>query len=590
MSRPSPKSLVERLAEGVVVGAEGYVFELERRGYVKAGPYVPEVILDEPEALRQLHREFLRAGSDVMVALTYYAHRDKLADVGRADDLEAMNRGAVRLANEVAAEGGALVAGNICNTWAFDPADAEASGAVVRAQYEEQLGWAVEEGVDFVIAETNDYVGEALIALDVCQELGLPAMVTFASVQPTDTYDGYDYVDACRILADAGATIVGLNCSRGPATMLPLLERIRAAVDVAVAAQPVPYRTSTHTPAFESLAAEDGRRLFPIQLEPYQCTRFEMADFARRARDIGVDYIGICCGGGPHHVRAMAEALGRSPVAGRYSPALELHPVLGAPRDGGHEVMGNWAAGHERGPGVASSRVARHLGRDDGPAAGWADDAQAAVERLHAIGQPAQPRPQPVVAPPTPSSLTSMHAERPLRHTRTVAVSACEYLATLASASHATKYAASSTGPGSRSLGSYDTVVATVARVASAFSADPRPCSSTAGCSPRASSRSSCSECCSSSAAVVAISAPAGSLRRRFWSNRSCSATATSRCWAPSWRLRSSRRRSESPASTIRAREPLSSSSRARSSTFSRTFSSAIAAAPATASSRIGSS
>ena len=227
MSRPSPKSLVERLAEGVVVGAEGYVFELERRGYVKAGPYVPEVILDEPEALRQLHREFLRAGSDVMVALTYYAHRDKLADVGRAGDLEAMNRGAVRLANEVAAEGGALVAGNICNTWAFDPADAEASGAVVRAQYEEQLGWAVEEGVDFVIAETNDYVGEALIALDVCQELGLPAMVTFASVQPTDTYDGYDYVDACRMLADAGATIVGLNCSRGPATMLPLLERIR---------------------------------------------------------------------------------------------------------------------------------------------------------------------------------------------------------------------------------------------------------------------------------------------------------------------------------------------------------------------------
>ena len=73
------RTLQQRLAEGVVLGAEGYVFELERRGYVKAGPYVPEVILDAPDALRQLHREFLRAGSDVMVALTYYAHRDKLA-------------------------------------------------------------------------------------------------------------------------------------------------------------------------------------------------------------------------------------------------------------------------------------------------------------------------------------------------------------------------------------------------------------------------------------------------------------------------------------------------------------------------------
>ena len=98
MSRPSQRTLQQRLADGVVIGAEGYVFELERRGYIKAGPFVPEVILDEPDALRQLHREFLRAGSDVMVALTYYAHRDKLRDVGRAGDLEAMNRQAVRIA------------------------------------------------------------------------------------------------------------------------------------------------------------------------------------------------------------------------------------------------------------------------------------------------------------------------------------------------------------------------------------------------------------------------------------------------------------------------------------------------------------
>ena len=167
-----------------------------------------------------------------------------------------------------------------------------------------------------MIAETNDYVGEALIGLQVCQELGLPAMVTFASVQASTTYDGYDYVDACRTLADHGATVVGLNCSRGPETMLPLLEAIRSSVDVGVAAQPVPYRTSEAAPAFEALTTGDGLHAFPIQLEPFQCTRFEMADFARRAHDVGVDYIGICCGAGPHHVRAMAEALGRQTPAG----------------------------------------------------------------------------------------------------------------------------------------------------------------------------------------------------------------------------------------------------------------------------------
>ncbi|HEY1642553.1 MAG TPA: homocysteine S-methyltransferase family protein [Streptosporangiaceae bacterium] len=321
-------SISERLAAGVVLGAEGYVFELERRGYIKAGPYVPEVVLDFPDAVRELHREFLRAGSDVMVALTYYAHREKLRHVGREGDLEAMNRQAVRLAREVAREGGALVAGNVCNTWAYDPGD-PATRDVVRAQYAEQLGWAVDEGIDFVISETNDYLGEALIALEVIQDLGLPAMVTLASTQPDRTRDGYDYVEACRILADHGATIVGLNCDRGPYTMLPLLARIRDAVDCAVAAQPVPYRTTDAAPTMESLRSEGVERVFPLALEPFGCTRFEMASFAAAARDLGVSYVGICCGGAPHHVRAMAEALGREVPASKYSPALELHPILG---------------------------------------------------------------------------------------------------------------------------------------------------------------------------------------------------------------------------------------------------------------------
>jgi len=322
----SGPGLVERLKDGTVLGAEGYVFELERRGYIKAGPYVPEVVLDFPAAVAELHREFLRAGSDVMVALTYYAHREKLRDVGREGDLEAMNRHAVRIAREVAREGGALVAGNICNTWAYDPDD-ESTRDIVRAQYTEQLSWAVDEGIDFVISETNDYLGEALIGLEVIQSLGLPSMVTMATTQPEQTRDGYDYVEACRILADHGATVVGLNCDRGPAMMLPLIARVREAVDCAVAAQPVPYRTTPQSPTMESLRSDGMKRAFPLALEPFGCTRFEMADFAVSARDLGVNYVGICCGAGPHHVRAMAEALGREVPAGKYSPALELHPM-----------------------------------------------------------------------------------------------------------------------------------------------------------------------------------------------------------------------------------------------------------------------
>ena len=53
-----------------------------------------------------------------------------------------------------------------------------------------------------------------------------------------------------------------------------------------------------------------------------------MAQFAVQARDLGVNYVGICCGAGPHHVRAMAEALGREVPASKYSPSMDLHPMF----------------------------------------------------------------------------------------------------------------------------------------------------------------------------------------------------------------------------------------------------------------------
>ncbi len=320
--------LLERLDRGIVLGAEGYVFELERRGYVQAGAYVPEVVIDYPGAVKELHREFLLAGAEVMVALTYYAHREKLKTIGREGELEGLNRQAIRLAKEVAAEGDALVAGNICNTWVYDPRRHDETAKLVRQTYAEQVQWAADEGVDFVIAETLGYLGEALIALEVIKEAGLPAMITFGSTHDV-LWDGYSYEEACRILDESGADIVGLNCSRGPQTMLPLVERIRANVSCHVAAQPVAYRTTEEQPTFQALKDKGGERAFPIALDPFQTTRFEMADFAVQAQKMGVRYIGTCCGAAPHHVRAMAEALGRTVPASRYSPDITQHPMLG---------------------------------------------------------------------------------------------------------------------------------------------------------------------------------------------------------------------------------------------------------------------
>ena len=77
------KNLIERLNKGPVLCAEGYLFAMERRGYLQAGAFVPEVVLEHPEVVSQLHREFIRAGSDVVQAFTYYGHREKLRIIGK---------------------------------------------------------------------------------------------------------------------------------------------------------------------------------------------------------------------------------------------------------------------------------------------------------------------------------------------------------------------------------------------------------------------------------------------------------------------------------------------------------------------------
>ncbi|HEV3042833.1 MAG TPA: homocysteine S-methyltransferase family protein [Roseiarcus sp.] len=329
--------LLERLAAGPVICAEGYLFELERRGYLQAGAYVPEVVLDFPEQVENLHRDFLRAGSDVIEAFTYYAHREKLRLIGRESDLEPMNRAALALAKKVAAEGDALVAGNICNTNIYTPGDS-AVGKQVRAMFEEQVGWAVEAGVDFIVAETISWLGEAELALDVMRQTRLPTVVTFALHKDGLMRDGLSADEAAKRIADKGADVVGLNCARGPRTMMPYVRKIRDAVAVQVAALPVPYRTTKDEPTFQSLTEKDVEcahclpegRSFPVGLDPFLATRYEIAEFGREAYAANIRYLGVCCGAGPHHVRALAEALGRRPPASRFSPDMSKHYAFGS--------------------------------------------------------------------------------------------------------------------------------------------------------------------------------------------------------------------------------------------------------------------
>jgi betaine-homocysteine S-methyltransferase len=328
-----PLGLLERLAKGPVICAEGYLFEFERRGYLQAGAFVPEVVLEHPDLVEGLHRDFVHAGSDVVEAFTYYAHRAKMKMVGRERDLERINRTALRLAKKVARATGTLLAGNICNTSIYGPDDVP-SHRQARRIFDEQIGWAVDAGVDFIVGETYSSAGEALLALEAIRGSGKPAVITLAIPREGRMREGWSVADAARRLEAAGADVVGLNCSRGPATMMPLLQEIRAAVRCHVAALPVPYRTTPAEPTFQALNDPHCKvlpenRPFPAALDPFTCNRYEIAQFGKEAYDLGVRYLGVCCGAGPHHIRSLAEALGRRPPASRYSPDMSKHILFG---------------------------------------------------------------------------------------------------------------------------------------------------------------------------------------------------------------------------------------------------------------------
>jgi betaine-homocysteine S-methyltransferase len=309
MASTSKKGILEKLSEGVVLGDGGYLLELEKRGRVRAGPFTPEVALNNPESLLELHREFRDAGAEVLQALTFYASRDKLATVGMGERVEELNRAAVRIAKQAAGER-CLVAGNLSLTWMYEPHD-KAAADRVRKTFDEQLDVQIAEGVDFIIGETFSFLGEALLAVEQAKKTKLPVMVTVCFENEDITSDGKTAAEVARALADAGADVVGINCLRSPEHTLPLMAEMRKAVPGYIGCQPVAYRT-THTHRdFTSLPA------FPDQLEPYQLTRREMAEYAVQAREAGVNYIGACCGAVATHIREMARALGKLPADDR---------------------------------------------------------------------------------------------------------------------------------------------------------------------------------------------------------------------------------------------------------------------------------
>jgi betaine-homocysteine S-methyltransferase len=297
-----PKPLLEQLAAGPVLGDGGYVYILKQRGVPMDG-FTPYGVLTHADAIRQLYQEFFDAGVDVIQAQTFQGTRNRLEKIGQAANYEQMHRRAIEIAREVVGND-VLLAGSIGSAvGSRGLAREELTVADALALYREECQLVASLGVDFLMVETFMWMDDALAALQTAKETGLPVMMTVSYKAKSTTDDGWTPAEVARRLKEAGADVIGVNCMREPSRMLPLVREMRQAVDGFVGMQPIGFRCWPEYTHLHTVPDWTQRVLSPG----------DMADYARTAAAMGVNYIGSCCGSGPEQVRAMAEALGKTP-------------------------------------------------------------------------------------------------------------------------------------------------------------------------------------------------------------------------------------------------------------------------------------
>jgi len=300
------KDLMGRLASGeVLLGDGSYIMTLEKRGYATAGSWTPESAAEHPAAVEQLGIEFARAGADITQTFTFWAHEDALPKGCKFSGAE-INQAACDIAKKVSRSKGTIVAGGITQTGTF------ALGKSVKTKVQDDLRQALEvlikNEVDLIICEYFRNILEMEWAIEVALEYDIPVAATMC-MGPGGDDSGVGVGECAVRMAKAGAMLVGVNCLFDPFICIEVLKKMKVALDAFeltpyLMAQPLGYRV----PDGGSFGWVDVPE-FPFSVEPRQITRWEARKWARQAFQLGVRYIGGCCGFEPYHIRAMAEEL-----------------------------------------------------------------------------------------------------------------------------------------------------------------------------------------------------------------------------------------------------------------------------------------
>lgn len=303
------KDLKSELQNHLMV-ADGAMATFLYQSGVPVGVCCEELNLTHPDMIRSVHEAYVRAGARLIETNTFSANRDALARYGLEQKVTSLNRAAVKIALEAAGESayvvgsiGSIIAGRVRT----EPLEN------YREYFEEQAVALLHGGVDGIILETFQDLGEIVLALEVARGLtDLPVFAQLATIQVGHTRDGYTVTEAFRTISQAGADVIGLNCRLGPAEMLRTLET-----------------TVTPPGAILSIFPNAGR-LGIIEGElTYKSSPEYFAEHALRLREQGVHILGGCCGTTPEHIQAMATALkGLTPLS-RVNPEPVMEEGIG---------------------------------------------------------------------------------------------------------------------------------------------------------------------------------------------------------------------------------------------------------------------
>ncbi len=277
-----------RLAQGPLLldGATGS--NLMKAGMPK-GVCAETWILDHPQAILELQRAYVAAGSQVLLAPTFTAGRMYLSQHGLEGELKGLNRCLVALSRE-AAQGKAWVAGDMTTM-----GRADVPYETMLEYYHEQAQALAEAGVDLILCETLMGHDEAMAALEGCRMAAaeLPVCCSFSVTADGMLYFGGSVYEAAPQVAEFGADAVGINCSVGPDQLESVVRALQESLTVPVIAKPnagMPEIDDQGNAHYSMHAADFGRHMAALH----------------RA---GASILGGCCGTEPPYIAALKAAL-----------------------------------------------------------------------------------------------------------------------------------------------------------------------------------------------------------------------------------------------------------------------------------------